>query len=262
METIQVHGNGLFSKEEVIIEISKNKRGGGITFKLGNTEIEAIVDNVINTTRNTVLSNNGENICLVEHFLATCSLLNITGILVKTNQPELIFDDGSAIHWFKTFLESDFCTDRDRNLPFEKYELSEPIFLKEKEKMLVAIPYKGFKVSYYMDWDHPSIGKIWAAWTKEDSIKKLLRARSFARKEENDYFGLTERLLTLCDEGFNKKLLEPKEPAYHKILDIIGDLRLSGINPLEISMHVIGFKSGHALNVELARVLNRIMTTV
>lgn len=262
METIQVHGNGLFSKEEVIVEISKNKRGSGITFKLSNAEIKAIVSNVTNTTRNTVLSNNGENICLVEHFLAACSLLNITDILVKTNQPELIFDDGSAIHWFKTFLESNFCTDSDRNLSIEQYELSEPIFLKEKEKMLVAIPYKGFKLSYFMDFDHPAIGKIWASWVKSDDMGKLLRARSFAKKEENDFFGLADKLLTLCDDNFNKELYDSKEPAYHKILDIIGDLRLSGINPLEINMHVIGFKSGHTLNVELARRLSKIMTSV
>jgi UDP-3-O-acyl-N-acetylglucosamine deacetylase len=42
------------------------------------------------------------------------------------------------------------------------------------------------------------------------------------------------------------------EPARHKILDLIGDLALCGF---DLAGHVVGYRSGHALNVELARVL-------
>ena len=106
-----------------------------------------------------------------------------------------------------------------------------------------------------MDWDHPALGKIWATWEKSYDIEKVLRARTFGRKEENDFFGMSDKLLTLGKSDFNKELYEPLEPVYHKILDIIGDLRLSGVNPLEINMHVIGFKSGHSLNIEMAKIL-------
>ena len=42
------------------------------------------------------------------------------------------------------------------------------------------------------------------------------------------------------------------EPARHKILDLIGDLALCGF---DLAGHVVAYRSGHALNVELARVL-------
>ena len=251
---IQLHGNGLFSKEEVTVSISKKKDIKGISFVLNNEIIPVDIKNVSNTTRNTMLSNGKESICLVEHFLAACSLLGVDGIKISTNKNELVFGDGSASHWEKAFLDNGFC-----DQIFGKYSLRQPIFLKNDKKQIVAFPHADFKVSYFLDWDHPALGKMWASWKRGDKASKILNARTFATKEENDFFGMSDLLLTLDKNGFNKKLHDPLEPAYHKVLDIIGDLRLCGVNPLEINMHVIGFKSGHALNVELAKQLPSVL---
>lgn len=251
---IQINGKGLFSKEEVTVSIDKGKINSGIVFAVNNGKKEFIpakIENVLNAKRNTVLTNGKESICLVEHFLAACSLLGIDDIEITTNQNELILGDGSALHWQNAFLKAELGS----NIK-EKYDLKETIFIKKDKKQIAAIPHDGFKVSYYMDWEHSALGKLFASWEPKDGKDKILRARTFGTKEENDYFGVTEHLLTLDTNGFNKKLHEPLEPLYHKILDIIGDLRLSGINPLEINMHVIGFKSGHELNVEVAKSLS------
>ena len=201
------------------------------------------------------MSNGVETICLVEHFLAACSVLGVNDIEVTTNKNELIFGDGSAIHWFKAFTNTSFVNDVTK-----KYHLKETLFVKNGEKFITAIPHDCFKVSYFMDYDHPAIGKLFTTWQPNECrgevtspLHCLLRARTFGTKEENDFFGTSDWLLTLEKEHFNKQLHEPLEPVYHKILDIIGDLRLCGINPLEINMHVIGIKSGHTLNVEMAR---------
>ena len=252
-KTIQLHGNGLFSKEKVTVSISKGEKNTGIIFLLNNQKIYANIENVSNANRNTVLSNGTEVICLVEHFLAACSVLGVDDIEVTTDKNELVFSDGSALHWHDAFLKAGFCSE-----VFTKYELKVPIFIKDKDKEIVAIPHNGFKVSYFMDWDHPALGKLWGSWGPsegKDTHLRLLKARTFATKEENDFFGVSGILLTLEKNSFDKKLHEPLEPVYHKILDIIGDLRLCGINPLEINMHVIGFKSGHMLNVQMAREL-------
>ena len=257
-EISHLNGKGLFSKEEVNISIKKADKGTGIVFvvaKDGKNEIiPAKVENVSNATRNTVLSNNKESVCLIEHFLSACSLLGVDDIEVHTNQNELIIGDGSAIHWQEAFLKARLSSEVK-----EKYDLKEPILLKKDTKQIAAIPHDGFKVSYYMDWDHPALGKLFASWEPKDGKDKILRARTFATKEENDYFGVSDRMLTLDKNGFSTQLHEPLEPLYHKILDIIGDLRLSGVNPLEINMHVIGFKSGHEINIELAKKLQSII---
>ena len=256
---IQINGNGLFSKEEVTVSISKLKegKGTGIFFVINNERIEANVKNVSNSTRNTVLSCGTESICLIEHFLSACSVLGVNNIEVECNKNELVFGDGSALHWYEALKKTDLC-----NQVSPKYELKEPVFIKNENKEMLAIPSKGFKASYYMDWNHPALGKLWASWSPDEpeALKKLLRARTFGTKQENDFFGVSDWALTLGENDFNKELHEPLEPVYHKILDIIGDLKLSGINPLEINMHVIGFKSGHELNVEMAEELAKNVT--
>ena len=257
---LQIHGKGLFSKDEVTVLINKELKGPGIKFRLNNQIIPALVHNVSNSNRNTVLSSGSQDICLVEHFLAACSLNGLDELTVEVDKSELVFGDGSAMHWYEAFQEADSFLAIKGDFSKNRHALIETIFCKKGNKQIVAIPHKGFKVSYFMDWDHPSLGKLFASWKLGDDIKKLLRARSFATKEENDYFGASNRLLTLQEKSFNKSLHEPLEPLYHKILDIVGDLSLSGVNPLSINMHVIGFKSGHELNVELAKKLNKLFS--
>ena len=46
------------------------------------------------------------------------------------------------------------------------------------------------------------------------------------------------------------------EPARHKILDLLGDLFL--INA-ELKAHIIGIRSGHSLNAELLRKLEKLI---
>ena len=245
---IQINGSGLFSKGEVSISILKGKANSGITFEVNGSEISADLKNVSNANRNTVLSNGKESICLVEHFLATCSIFSVDDIRVITNCNELVFEDGSAMHWQNLFEENNFSGKIER-----KYQLSKAIFLKNNDKSIAALPSTVFKVSYLLDYDNSVIGKLFATWTKRDAKEKLTKARTFAKKEENKFFSAQDKLLSFDENGFDKPLNDPLEPAYHKILDIIGDLRLIGINPLEINMHVIGIKSGHAMNIEIAR---------
>jgi UDP-3-O-acyl-N-acetylglucosamine deacetylase len=44
------------------------------------------------------------------------------------------------------------------------------------------------------------------------------------------------------------------EPVRHKVLDIVGDLALLGA---DVWGHVVAYRSGHPLNVELVRTLCR-----
>jgi UDP-3-O-acyl-N-acetylglucosamine deacetylase len=48
----------------------------------------------------------------------------------------------------------------------------------------------------------------------------------------------------------DNRLRYADEPARHKILDLIGDLALFGE---DLAGHIVAYRSGHTLNVELAR---------
>ena len=60
--------------------------------------------------------------------------------------------------------------------------------------------------------------------------------------------GTLENVIVYSDEKWLNPLRYPDELVRHKILDVIGDLRLAGA----VRGHIIAVKSAHALNTALA----------
>jgi UDP-3-O-acyl-N-acetylglucosamine deacetylase len=61
---------------------------------------------------------------------------------------------------------------------------------------------------------------------------------------------LGENTLVLAeDECIGNELRMPLEPLRHKVLDMLGDMALVGFR---LSAHLVGVKSGHALNRRMA----------
>ncbi len=61
--------------------------------------------------------------------------------------------------------------------------------------------------------------------------------------------GTIENVIVYNDEGRLNPLKYSDELVRHKILDVIGDMRLAGI----FNCHIIASASGHALNTKLAK---------
>jgi prepilin-type processing-associated H-X9-DG protein len=96
----------------------------------------------------------------------------------------------------------------------------------------------------------------------------LASCRTFLLKEEAEEMrrhGLGSNtafadLLVFGPQGvIGNELRFADEPARHKVLDLIGDLSLLGA---DLCGHVVAYRSGHPLNVELARALRQRMSGV
>ena len=61
--------------------------------------IDAIADNVTETTRGTVLSKNGAKVSTIEHGMAALYALGIDNCLIQVNGPEFPILDGSAQYY-------------------------------------------------------------------------------------------------------------------------------------------------------------------
>ena len=55
------------------------------------------------------------------------------------------------------------------------------------------------------------------------------------------------------DGGYTTELRSENEQIKHKILDLIGDLYLTGINPLNLRCQILAKEAGHAVHVKLQR---------
>lgn len=65
--------------------------------------------------------------------------------------------------------------------------------------------------------------------------------------------GLENDVVSLTADGFTQPLRFEDEPVRHKLLDLVGDLALSGVNPLKFKAKFISIKGGHELDVEMAK---------
>ena len=65
----------------------------------GQPTFDAVADNVIETTRGTVLSKNGVKVSTVEHGMAALYALGIDNCLIQVNGPEFPILDGSAQYY-------------------------------------------------------------------------------------------------------------------------------------------------------------------
>ena len=126
-------------------------------------------------------------------------------------------------------------------------------------RFVMVLPYDGFRVSFTSLNPHKLIGVQYEDFHIDEAVyhKEIAPARTIAYEKEIQALremglglgGSLENVIVYNDEGWLNPLHFEDELVRHKILDVIGDLRLAGI----IRGHVIAAASGHALNTQLAK---------
>jgi UDP-3-O-[3-hydroxymyristoyl] N-acetylglucosamine deacetylase len=233
----------------------------GITFAWPNGDTITANLHAIHATERgvTLLGPQGQTLSIVEHFLAACALCYVDNVLVMVNGPELPILDGSAAEWLP-FL-APFSTIAPRN----SHRLTTAVQVELGDSWLTAEPADAFSITYTVDFPHPALREKTVQWSPDlpdamaiaqagtfGAVSELpaMQANGFALGvTEANTLGLTE------DGGFTRPLRLPDEPVYHKVLDCLGDLMLTGVNPLTVGMHVTAYKAGHKSHLLLAEAL-------
>ena len=118
----------------------------------GKPEINAVVENVTDTTRGTSIAENGATVQTVEHVLAAVAGLGIDNIIIEVDQAEIPIMDGSS----RFFIEAlDQCGIQEQPALREYLELHTPVFYEEPENKIemVAMPCPRFKVTTMMNFE-------------------------------------------------------------------------------------------------------------
>jgi UDP-3-O-acyl N-acetylglucosamine deacetylase len=229
-----------------------------------NVRIPARVDHVTGTERRTTLGHPPAQVALVEHVLAALAGLRIDNCLVDLNAPEPPGLDGSARR-FVEVLHNAGCKLQAARRPV--YTVPSSIVVSHQGATLAihpAGPSEDLRVSYILNYGKnssiaPQISTQMV--TPEGFANNLASCRTFlldSEAAELRRHGLGPRttaadLLVFGPRGpVDNTLRYGNEPARHKVLDILGDLSLFGH---DLRGHVVGYRSGHPLNVELVRTL-------
>jgi len=262
-EQISVSSNSLMANVNTTATIFANNKNE-IRFYLGENSIVADCDNVVSTQNCTVLGAENIKVCLIEHFMATLAFLNISGVDICLDNFEMPILDGSAKIWIEKLSQ----LRKERSTQF--YTIDEPVYFKKDKTEIIILPSDKFQLSYLVDFNHKDLKQRWVD-LNYDNLQDVIGARTFGYLndlEKLQSMGLAqgvsiENTLGLKEDGgYTSELRSEFEPAKHKMLDLIGDFYLSGINPFNMNIRVIAKQAGHSSHVEVAKILKRVLKEV
>ena len=264
---IKTSGKSLMKNRECEVTI-KPSRGGNIRIfsKGADIPFNVCIENLYSTEHcvtlcskehRTLLGDYKYKVMLCEHFVAACAICGIDSIDVYLSETEMPIFDGSSKVWVELFKNAGIEGARK-----EKYTVSEPIYYLNGKTSLVILPDKEPRITYAVNYDHPDLKQKWVT-LDFNKLNEIIEARTFGfYKDLKKYQALgfakgvtIDNTVGLKDEGYTTELRSELEPVKHKILDLIGDLYLTGVSPLNLNAQILVKEAGHAVHTKVAQIL-------
>ncbi|MSR17669.1 MAG: UDP-3-O-[3-hydroxymyristoyl] N-acetylglucosamine deacetylase [Phycisphaerales bacterium] len=263
--SVTVKGKGLLFGQEAEAIFCPAAPDSGIVFERIDVDppvaIPALASNVVPRPRRTTLKSGDTTIDTIEHCMSALSGMGIDNAIIRLRGPELPCGDGSAQPFTDAIVEVGTSPqDAERKV----FRLREPIVIQEEDSMIAAFPHEGEGMHVVFDLDYREndhrIGK--QTWSfelgKSDYLTEVAPARTYSLREEAEALwnaGLCRHLtprevLVIGEDGpIDNQYRFDNEPVRHKVLDVIGDLYLTGCF---IQCRVLAHRSGHGLNRRMA----------
>lgn len=289
---VSLTGKGLHTGVNVTITFKPAPANYGYKFCRvdlpGKPMIDAIADNVTDTSRGTTLEQNGASVCTIEHALAALHGLRVDNAIIDLDGPEAPIMGGASWHFTQAILAAGFTEQKEeRNYFVVKQKIT---YSDEEHGVdLIIYPDDHLSINVLIDYNSRILGNQYAILdTIDDFAEEISKSRTFVFFHELEplyRMGLIkggdldnavvilekeveqdeiDRIATLFNRpGISKhtagvlnntELRYPNEPARHKLLDIMGDLALVG---QPIKGKVVATRPGHQANTRLARLIRQ-----
>jgi UDP-3-O-[3-hydroxymyristoyl] N-acetylglucosamine deacetylase/3-hydroxyacyl-[acyl-carrier-protein] dehydratase len=287
-------GKGLHTGVHVTMTFQPAPDSHGYIFKRtdlpGQPLINALAENVVETSRGTTIEENGAKVSTIEHAMASFVGMRIDNVLVELDGPEVPILDGSAKDYVEAIEKTGTVeqqTDRKYFILKEKLEYYD----EEHGIHIIAYPDKVQSINVLIDYNSKVLGNQYASMEDVENFhEEIAPCRTFVFLHELEFLVKNnlikggdvdnaiiivdrkmeqeelDRLATLFNkpkvkvqpEGIlnNVDLRFPNEPARHKLLDLVGDLALVG---RWFKAKIIATRPGHQSNNEFARALRQVM---
>ena len=250
--------------------------------------IDAVAENVVETTRGTVLAKGDIKVSTVEHGMSALYALGIDNCLIQVNGPEFPILDGSAIPYVKKIEEIGMV---EQNAPKDYYIIRHKIEVKDEASgsCITILPDEDFSITAMCSFQSKFISSQFATLDNmQDYAQEIAPARTFVfvrdivpllnanlikggdldnaiviyeRQLEQEQMDKLTDLLGVPHMDANKigyvqhkPLVWDNECTRHKLLDIIGDMALIG---KPIKGRIVATRPGHTINNKFARLLRK-----
>ena len=281
-------GKGLHTGRVAKMTINPAPADTGIRFRrtdLGeDAYIDALAENVSSTARSTTISCGDASVSTIEHVMSALTGMGVDNAIIDIDNIEVPILDGSAKPYVDAIWADGF---QQQDAPRRYVELTETVEIRNDEKgSVVRIePAEEFSYDIKVDFNSIVLGVQNAHW--DSSVvypEEIGTCRTFVFFHEIEFLynnnlvkggdvdnaivivehPVTDEqvarmsqlfnvpALTVREDGYlsNLVLRFPNECARHKLLDLIGDLRLCGGF---LKAKVTAEKAGHGINTAAAK---------
>lgn len=248
-------------------------------------EVQALACNVSSTSRSTTISKGKASVSTIEHLMSALTGLGIDNVYVEIDNKEVPILDGSARQYVEAIAE-DGLLEQDSERRW--IELDREVELKNENTgsyvRIIPSDEPGYEVT--IDFNSKVLGIQTVTWNIVDGdyAEQVAPCRTFCFFHEIQLLatlglvkgGDVENAIVVVEkpvsdkqiarmarrfnqpelkvtpEGYfsNLTLRFPDECGRHKLLDLIGDLRLAGGF---LKAKVIAYKPGHSINTRAAK---------
>ena len=279
-------GKGLHTGKVAKMTVAPAPVNTGIVFRrvdLGeDAVVEALAENVSNTARSTTISKGQASVSTIEHIMSALTGLGIDNAFIDIDNVEVPILDGSARPYIDAMWKDGV---EPQSEPRKYIEIKEAIVMTNEKGSVVRIePAEEFSYGIKIDFNSRVLGVQHALWN--DSVEYATEVgvcRTFVFFHELQFLfannlvkggdvdnaivivehPVTDEQVQQMSQLFNVPALEVREDGYlsnlvlrfpnecarHKLLDLIGDLRLAGGF---LKAKVTAEKAGHGINTSAA----------
>ncbi|MBQ7020487.1 MAG: UDP-3-O-[Bacteroidales bacterium] len=281
-------GKGLHTGRVAKMVISPAPADTGIRFRrtdIGeDAYVPALAENVTSTARSTTITCGEASVTTIEHVMSALTGMGVDNAVIDIDNVEVPILDGSAKPYIDAIWADGFET---QDAPRRYIELKEAVEIRnDKKGSVVRIePADEFTYDIKIDFNSRVLGVQHATWDKSTVYaEEIGTCRTFVFFHEIEFLfnnGLvkggdvdnaivivehpvTDEQVQRMSELFNVPALKVREDGYlsnlrlrfqnecarHKLLDLIGDLRLCGGF---LKAKVTAEKAGHGINTTAAK---------
>lgn len=264
-QPITVSGVGLHSGREVSVQLLPAPVNTGLCFRNGDAPDAALIPashtHVKDTRLATTLGNAHWHVSTVEHLLAAVWSSGITNLIMDVHGGEIPVLDGSAAPWLEALTPHGM---HPQTAHQPCMVITQPLRVEDGDRWVEITPGDGLQLSAEIIFAHPAIQRqsLSMALTAQSFQQELSQARTFGFLHEVEAMhaaglarggGLSNAVVYSEDGIVNPEGLRFSDEAIrHKLLDMVGDLALIG---MDVRGHLSACRPGHALSIQLITAL-------
>ena len=176
-------GKGLHTGLNVTVTFNPAPANTGYKFQRidleGQPIIDAVAENVVETSRGTVIANGDVKVSTIEHAMAALYAFEIDNCLIQVDQPEVPILDGSSLLYVN---EIEKVGVEEQNYDKEYYVVTKKLEYKDPngDSSIVILPSDDFSVTVHVDYPSSVLSNQYATLDSlADFPKEIASCRTF-----------------------------------------------------------------------------------